>query len=70
MQKKDYSEINKVIADFVKASYNKHGNYAYAAGSLQAHLAWLVTNELKANQQNEFVRSVEAFTKEELLPKV
>lgn len=66
MIKKDYSDINRVITDFVKASYDKRGNYAYVAGSLQAHLAWHIANELPAHKQNEFIRSVEEFTNAEL----
>ncbi len=69
MIRKNYSDINRVLNKFSDAAYKQYCNYAYACGAMQARLATLVAYELQAHEQNEFLKSIEAFIEEELSEK-
>ena len=69
MQKKDFSDINRVLNKLTDASKRKYGNYAYACGMFQARLALIVANELPAYKQNEFIKSMEQIVEEKLIEK-
>ena len=69
MQKKDYSDINRVLNKLADSAYKKYGNHSYGCGAFQARLALIVAHELPAHKQNEFIKSIEQFIEEELIEK-